>query len=195
MKPFLRTSAADARRRRGSRPRSRRGRARGPAHGAGARLRMPHIDAVHQCRHRLADRGPVRLGVVAGARSAPARSAFEPRLVAQLGQPGPAQQRPQRRIAERGPIELGRDAGRRRHSSAAGVADVIERRAVLPGRQRPEGGAGKILKAHEIFAFGRRGRPAALPIWRHPKLKSLKKLSAWLRDCKCDWRSRKKPAR
>ena len=30
------------------------------------RLRMPHADAVHQFRDRLADRRPIRLGIVAG---------------------------------------------------------------------------------------------------------------------------------
>ena len=61
---------------------------------------------------RLADRRPVRLGVVAGADQRLAQRG-QPRLVAQLGQAGAAQQRPQRRIAERGLVEFGQDAGRR----------------------------------------------------------------------------------
>ena len=55
--------------------------------------------------------------------------AVQPRLVAQFGKPGPAQQRPQRRIAERGPVEFGqmrvaagcrRAAGDRRRRTATG---------------------------------------------------------------------------
>ena len=48
------------------------------------------------------------------------------------------------------------DAGRRRRAlQQQGIADVVQRRAVLPGRQRAVGGAGKILKIHEILSARR----------------------------------------
>ncbi len=70
-----------------------------------ARRGMAEIDGVEQRRDRPADRGPVRRGVVARADQRRAQR-LQPRAVAQFGQPGPAQQRPQRRVAERGLVEF-----------------------------------------------------------------------------------------
>ena len=64
----------------------------------------------------------------------------------QFGKSGPPQQRPQRRIAERGPVEFG-EMGVAAACCAIeqqGIADVVERRAVLPGRQRAVGGTGDV---------------------------------------------------
>jgi hypothetical protein len=42
-----------------------------------------------------------------------------------------------------------------------GIADVVERRAVLAGRQRPAGGAGDLLKIHgSSFSATPAGFPA-----------------------------------
>ena len=80
------------------------------------------------------------------ARISASRSDVRRGVVAQFGQPGPAQQRAQRRIAERGPVELGEMRVAAAIGSGAGVADVVERRAVLPGRQRAAGGAGDMVR-------------------------------------------------
>ncbi len=121
----------------------------GRALGHRRRLRagMADIDGVQQRRHRLADRGPVRRFVVARGEERLAQ-AFQPPLLAQLGQPGAAQQRPQRRIAERRPVELAKMRIAAARVQEHRIADVIERRAVLPGRQRAVGGAGEMLKTH-----------------------------------------------
>ena len=115
----------------------------------GLRLGMVELDRVQQRRHRLADRGPVRRLVVARPDQGRAQ-ALQPRRVVQFGKPGPPQQRAQRRIAERGPVEFGEMRVAAGAVQQQGIADVIERRAVLPGRQRAVGGPGEVLKRHEI---------------------------------------------
>jgi len=70
--------------------------------------------------------------------------------VAQLGKPGPAQQGPQRRIAKRGLVELAEMPVAAAVVQKHGVADVIERRAVLSGRQRTVGGPGDVSKFHGV---------------------------------------------
>ena len=62
-------------------------------------------DAVEQRRDRPAGRLPVRRVVVAGPDQALAQR-LEPIGIAQFGQTGPPQQRPQHRIAQRGLVEL-----------------------------------------------------------------------------------------
>jgi len=59
-----------------------------------------HADAVHQFRDRLADRRPIRLGVVAGPCQRLAQRA-QPGFIPQRRETGPPQQRPQRGVAER----------------------------------------------------------------------------------------------
>ena len=117
--------------------------------GQRRRLRMPHADAVHQFRDRLADRRPVRLGVVAGPCQRLAQRA-QPGFIPQRREAGPPQQRPQRGVAERGPIKLAEMRVAAGIVLQEGIADVIERRPVLPHRERAERGAGKILKPHAV---------------------------------------------
>jgi hypothetical protein len=97
------------------------------------------IDGIQEIRDRLADRGPVRRRIIARPGQRLAKRP-QTRLVAQLGEPGPAQQRPQRRIAERGPVELGAVRVAAGGLEKQAIADVIQRRAVLAGRQRTVGG-------------------------------------------------------
>src|SRR5882762_7004155 len=108
------------------------------------------IDGVQQVRDRLADRGPVRLRVVARPDKRLAQ-ALQARLVAQFGKPGPAQQGPQRRIGERGLVELAEVRVAAGMVQKQGVADVVERRAVLAGRQGTVGGSGDAMKIHYSF--------------------------------------------
>jgi hypothetical protein len=75
--------------------------------------------------------------------------ALEPPPVAQFRQTDPAQQRPQRRISERRPVEFG-EMGVAALVQQHGIADVIQRRAVLPDRQRAVGGPGEMLKVHGV---------------------------------------------
>ncbi len=113
------------------------------------RFGVLQIDGVQQLGHRRPDRGPVRRGVVARGDQRLAQ-ALQPPLVAQFLKPGPPQQRAQRRIAERGPVEF----GEMRVAAPVlehGIADVIQRRAVLAGRQRAVGGPGEMLKVHWSF--------------------------------------------
>jgi len=149
-------------------------------HGGGERHRrrlgVVERDAVDETGDRLPDRRPVGLGLVAGLGEGRAQPRQHP-LVAQLGQAGAAEQDPQRGIAEGGPVEFGEmriAAGRIRQY---GIADVVKRGAVLPRRQRPAGGAGKIMKAHEIPGRGGLGRGhQARCHLRATPCKSLKKL-------------------
>ena len=120
---------------------------RAPGRGRGLGLGMPQLDRIQQLRHRLADRGPVRRRVVARPDQRFAQ-ALQPRLVAQFGKPGPAQQRPQRRIAQRGPVEFAEMRVAAALVQQQGIADIVQRRAVLAGRQRAVGGTGEILKTH-----------------------------------------------
>ena len=76
------------------------------------------------------------------------RSACRPRLVAQFGKAGPAQQRPQRRIPQRSPVEFAKMRVAAAIFQQQRIAHLKERRAVLAGRQRAVGGAGEILKLH-----------------------------------------------
>ncbi len=92
---------------------ARRWRQRGPGLG------MLQLDGIEQVRHRLADRGPVRRGIVAGLDQRGAQP-LQLRRVVQFGKPGPAQQRPQRRIAQRRRGRICSSAGRRHRLSAAG---------------------------------------------------------------------------
>ena len=119
-----------------------------PARG---RLRMALGDGVEQGRDRPADRLPVGIGVVAGAPQRLAEIA-EAVAVVQFGQPGAPQQRAQRRVAERGAVEFGkmRVAAARRQQR---IADIVQRRPVLAGRQRANGGPGKKLKAHDFLEW------------------------------------------
>jgi len=113
------------------------------------RLRMVECDGVDEVGDGLADRLPVRLAIVAGADERLAQPG-QLRVIAQFGQPGTAQQRPQRRIAERGSVELGKmgiAGGRPRQH---GIADVVQRGAVFPGGQRAAGVRCEVMKAHEI---------------------------------------------
>ena len=115
--------------------------------GAGLGLGWREIDGVEQRRHRLADRGPVR-GRVVPRRGQRLAQAFQARRLAQLEKPGTAQQRAQRRIAKRRPVELCQMRVAAARVEQHRIADVIERRAVLPGRQRAVGGTGEMLKTH-----------------------------------------------
>ena len=117
---FVERRATDARRRCGSPARSRRDRARG--RGAGRGLR-PWDGSRSMVSSSSATGAPIAAqsgDASSRARISASRSACSRGCVAQFGQPGPAQQRPQRRIAERGLVEFRRDAGRRRRISAAG---------------------------------------------------------------------------
>ncbi len=141
----------------------------------GLRLWMRHVDRVQEIRHRLADLGPVRLGVVArpGQRLA---QGVQPRRVVQFGKTGPAQQRPQRRIAERGPVELAEMGVAAGIAQQQGIADVIQRRSLFPGRQRAPG-AGEGVKSHEILSVRCVARTPGRPIaTQRSAFKLLKKL-------------------
>ena len=110
---------------------------------------MLQLDGIQQLRHRRADRGPVRLGIVARPDQRLAQR-LQPLFVAQFDKPGPAQQRPQRRIAQRGLVEFGQMRVAAGVVPEQGIADIVKRRAVLPGRQRAVGGPGDVLKLHRI---------------------------------------------
>ena len=125
------------------------------------RLRVADADRRHQFGHRLADRGPVRLVVVAGAGQRLAQPLQPPRIL-QLRQPGPAQQRPQGRVAERRPVEFSKMGVAAAVFSEHGIADVIERRAVLLGGQRAQGGAGEMVEAHAVSFRRYRKSPKSL---------------------------------
>ncbi|OIQ76886.1 hypothetical protein GALL_414290 [mine drainage metagenome] len=122
----------------------------GRRHRLAGRLRtgMVQFDRIQQRRHRLADRGPVRRLVVARPDQCRAQ-ALQPRAVVQFGKPGPPQQRAQCRIAGCGPVEFGEMGVAAGAIQQQGIADVIERRAVLAGRQRAVSGPGEFLKRHE----------------------------------------------
>ena len=124
---------------------------------------MAEIDGVEQRRDRLADRGPVRRLLVARGDQRLAQP-LQPRFFAQLGQSRAAQQRAQRRIAKRGPVELGEMRIAAARVQEHRIADVIERGAILPGRQRAVGGTGEMLKGHRV-SFGSffSSRPAQVP--------------------------------
>ena len=130
------------------------------AGAAGRRgLRVAHVDVGHQLGDRGADRGPVRLGIVArpGQRLA---QRLEAAFVAQGRQPGPAQQRPQRRIAQRRSIEFSEMGVAAAVLQQHGIADVVQRRAVFPRSQRAKGRAGDRLEAHAV-SFRRNGEGRA----------------------------------
>ena len=100
------------------------GRASAPRAGAAARLGLRMLSSM--VSSRSATGWPI--AAQSGASSSRAgdqrlAQAVEPRRVAQFGQPGPAQQRPQRRIAERGPVEFGQ-----MRVAAGGVAAAGDRR-------------------------------------------------------------------
>ena len=139
----------------------------GRAAGHGKRLRpgMAELDRVQKRRHRRPDGGPVRRRLVARGSERGAQGS-QPALVAEFGKPGPAQQRAQRGIAERGPIELSEMRVAAGIFAQQGIADVVQRRAVFPGRQGATGGTGEIAKMHENFS----PRPGAAPAEtrRHP---------------------------
>ena len=69
--------------------------------------------------------------------------------ILERGQAGSPQQRPQRRVAERRPVELAEVGVTPLVFQQQGIADVIQRRPILAGCQRPEGGAGKMMKPHQ----------------------------------------------
>jgi hypothetical protein len=132
------------------------------------RLGMPQDDRVQELGDRLADGGPVRVLVIARPDQGFAQ-ALQTGRVAQLGKPGPAQQGPQRRIAKRGLVELAEMPVAAAVVQKHGVADVIERRAVLSGRQRTVGGPGDVLKFHgvsscAILSHDPSGRPNRSPM-------------------------------
>ena len=130
-------------------------RARAAVAAAGCGLGWLHLDIGHQLGDRGADRGPVRLGLVAGLRSAP-RAGAEPLLVPQRGQPGPAQQRPQRRIAQRRPIEFAEMGSPPRYFSSTGsqtsYSDGPSFRAVSARKAAPA----MVVEAHAV-SFRRNG--------------------------------------
>ena len=127
-----------------------RGLRRARRRGLGQRPRMRELDGIHQIRDRRADRGPVRLGMVARLAQRLAQP-LQRRRVAQLGKPGPPQQRPQRRIAQRGAIEFAEMRVAAGIFQQQRIAHVVQRRPVLAGRQCAVGGAGDALKCHEAM--------------------------------------------
>ena len=148
------------------------GQRRAPAAGGAARLRA--ADAAARW-YRAAPRPAGRSRPSpAPRRRAPrinaSRRRLQPRRVVQFGQPGPAQQRPQRRIAERGPVEFGEMRVAAALAEQQRIADVVERRAVLSGRQRAAGGAGEILKSHRMFFPAARSPSHASRSARRPDL-------------------------
>ena len=128
-------------------------------HGS-RRSRVADFDVGHQRGHGRTDRGPVRRFVVAGPRQRLAELS-EPRLVLELRQAGPPQQRPQRRIAERRLVEFAEMRVAAAVFQEQGIADVVQRRAVFMRGQRPARGGGEVLKTHAI-SFRR--SPFALPV-------------------------------
>ncbi len=113
------------------------------------RGRVMHADIGHQLGDRGADRGPVRLVIVARPYQGLLQGA-QSFFVPQLGQPGPPQQRPQGRIAQRRPIELAEMGVAAAVFQQHGIADVVQRGAVFPRGQRPECGAGDGVEAHAV---------------------------------------------
>ncbi|MHC2255320.1 hypothetical protein ACVILK_005012 [Bradyrhizobium embrapense] len=121
--------------------------------GRGRQGGVAHADAVHQVSDGRADRRPVRRFGVArrGQRRA---QPCKPVGVLQRRKPGAAEQRAQRRIAERGPVEFSEMGIAAAIGLQHGIADVVERRTVLPGGQRPAHRPGDFVKAHECLSQG-----------------------------------------
>ena len=147
-----RTSRADARRSRGSR----RSISRELRRGAVRRRPAAASDGAASMRvEQIAATGwPIAaqsgLGVVARPRPAPraARRAAPRRAVRAARRAAAAAAAPDCRARS---CRIWPDADRRRLVfEQHGIADIVQRRAVFPGRQRAAGGAGKIMKAHEI---------------------------------------------
>ena len=129
------------------------------------RLRVAHADIGHQFGDRRTDRGPVRRVGVAGMGQRLAQP-LQPAFVLQGRQPGAAEQRPQRRVAERGLVEFAEMGVAAAVVQQQGIADVVQRRAVLPGGQRPKRRTGKILETHAV-SFSRNGKPhGMIPKWQ-----------------------------
>ena len=136
------------------------GRAGRSAAGRDRRRRgVAHADVGHQFRDGGADRGPVRLVDVAGMGQRVAQGS-QPSGIPQRRQPGAAKQRPQRRVAERGLVELAEMGVAAAVVQQHGIADVVQRRAVLCRGQRAKRRAGEILEAHAV-TFSRNGEPRA----------------------------------
>src|SRR5215472_11094532 len=95
---------------------------------------MAWLDPVQKLRYRLANDDPIRRLVVARPDQGLAKS-LKPRWLVKLRQPGSPQQRSQRRVTQRGLVEFGEVRIAAGAVQEKGVADVIQRWSVLPGRQ------------------------------------------------------------
>src|SRR5581483_3953400 len=105
---------------------------------------MRELDGVEQLGDGLADRLPVRLGLVARLTDRVLQGAHS-RGIGQFGQAGAAQQRAQRRIAERRAVELAEMGVAAMAVEQQRIADVVQRRPVFPGGQRAPGVTGDLL--------------------------------------------------
>ena len=103
---------------------------------AGLPLGMLLRKLVDQGGHRPADGEPVRVRLIAGRDNGVAQG-VELRRVVQLRQPGAREQRPKRRVGERRLVELAQMRIAAARAEQQRVAQVIERRSGLGGRQRP----------------------------------------------------------
>ena len=127
-----------------------------PRRGCGRGSRVLQLDGIQEVRHRLADRSPVRRHIVARLDQRVAERA-QTSLIAQFGKPGPSQQRPQCRISQRRPVEFAEMGVAAAIFQQQRIAHIIERGAVLAGRQRAVG-AGEMLKNHGESSRARRCR-------------------------------------
>ncbi len=110
---------------------------------------MAELDRVEQLRKRPADFRPVGVLLVARQRQRVADRG-KPRLVAELGNSRPAQQRHQRGIAQRGLVEFGEMlvALARMSVQKNRIADVIDGGAIFAGRQRAKRRARHVRNIH-----------------------------------------------
>ena len=125
-------------------------------------LWMLLASCIEQRRHRSADRGPVRLVLVAGRRNGVAQRR-KARLLAQLRLAGASQNQPQDRIGQGGLIELPQVGIPGARSQQQRIANVVKRWAHFRRRQHPVCRAGSVTQVHRLAALARFGIGVAVP--------------------------------
>jgi hypothetical protein len=106
------------------------------------------VQGIQQFGDRLPDGSPVRLVIVAGSSQRLPQEA-KTAVVAQFRQAGLPQQGAQGRVSKCRLVEFGEVLVATVVAQEQRVAQVVQGRSLLPGRQRPVGGAGEIPNTHE----------------------------------------------
>ena len=101
------------------------------------------------------------------ARTSASRSAHSAASSRNSASPARRSSGAQRRIAERGPVELAEMGVAAAVFEQQGIAHLVQRRAVLPGRQGAEGRPGDVLKIHPMSFRASRKKAAQHPV--HPR--------------------------